>query len=370
MVAFGVGEDFRDHLESGVCTLPLTLGRQIWIWIWICQLTRAASDSPDCQPAAAATLTTNTRASTRGRSHSPTPFSDVHPTLWTLLQVKGREPPPLSTAPCHRISRCPPPAHPPTICPPRSFLLHEAKSCAHSAARTDPEVSLARGHRTTVAGGNRSQSHQVLILILSLSRRRCLCPSRQISISGPAPLPQISGVSSACPRQSLFWRHCRLCLDPRRRTRAAKRLQLQLQLQLCLRLHLQLHSHSHLHLLHLRLQLQPQLAAKRHRGRGPGRGRGQPHQHQQQHPHYEQALLLPPLIASGDLTPHRLIRRQVTGAGTDAGPDRGTGTTVPAFNTYPPRPSAVKAVSAAPHPFQRLLTLPSEIIVDQLNSPP
>ncbi|KAH8781409.1 hypothetical protein F5883DRAFT_172293 [Diaporthe sp. PMI_573] len=339
MVAFGFGEDDRDHLESAVCTLPLTLGSQIWIWIWICQLISPASD---CKPTAT-TLTTITRVG----SHT-TPFSDVHPSLWTLLQVEGREPPPSSPSPSHRLS-CPPPATP-TTCPPPSFLSHEPKSCAHTAARTartDPEVSLARGHRTTVAGGNRGQNHQVLIL--SLSRRRCLCPSRPISISGPAPLPQISGVLSACVRQRLCWRHCRWCLDPRRRTRAAKKLQL--QLQLCLRLHLQLHSHLHLH---LHLQLQPQLAAKHHRGR------------RRPHPHHEQAPS-PPLIASGDLTPHRSIRRQVTGAGT--GTDKGTGT-VPAIHTYPPRPSAVKAVSAAPHPFQRLLTLPFEKIVDQLNSPP
>lgn len=353
MVAFGFGEDDRDHLESAVCTLPLTLGSQIWILIWICQLSRAS----DCKPATALT-TTITRTSTGVNSHT-TPFSDVHPSLWTLLQVKGREPPPSSPPPCHRLSG-PPPATAAT-CPSSSLsLLHESKSCgAHTAARTDPEVpevSVARGHRTTVAGGNLCQNHQVLIL--SLSRRRCLCPSRPISISGPAPLPQISGVLSACPRQRFSWRHCRLCLDPRRRTRAAKRL----RLQLCLRLHLQLH-HSHLH---LHLQLQPQLAAKHHRG-GPGRR----HPHPYPHPHHEQAPS-PPLIASGDLTPHRLIPRQVTGAGTGTGTTsigKGTGT-LPAIHSYPPRPSAVKAVSAAPHPIQRLLTLPSEIIVDQLNSPP
>lgn len=341
MVAFGFGEDDRDHLESAVCTLPLTLGSQIWILIWICQLSPAS----DCKPTTALT-TTITSASTGVNSHT-TPFSDVHPSLWTLLQVEGREPPPSSPPPCHRLSGPPPPPTA-TTCPSSSLsLLHEPKSCAHTAARTDPEVSVARGHRTTVAGGNRGQNHQVLIL--SLSRRRCLCPSRPISISGPAPLPQISGVLSACPRQRFCWRHCRLCLDPRRRTRAAKKL----RLQLCLRLHLQLH-HSHLH---LHLQLQPQLAAKHHRG--PGRRR---------RPHHEQAPS-PPLIASGELTPHRLTCRQVTVAGTGTGTGKGTGT-LPAIHTYPPRPSAVKAVSAAPHPIQRLLTLPSEIIVDQLNSPP
>lgn len=334
MVVFGFGEDDRDHLESAVCTLPLTLGSQIWIWIWICQC--QLSPASDCQPAPI-TLTTNTRACTGANSHT-TPFSDVHPTLWTLLQVEGREPPLSSTAPCHHPSPLPPPRT--TYSSPPS--LHEPKPGAHTAARTDPEVSVARGYRTTVAGGNRGANSQVLIL--SLSRRRCLCACRPISISGPAPLPQISGVRSACSRQILCWRHCRWCLDPRRGTRAAKKL----RLQLCLRLHLQLH-------LHLHLQLQPQLAAKHHRARGRGRGR--------LHPHHGKAPS--PLLAPGDLTPQRIIRRQVTGAGT------GTGTgTVPAIHCHPPRPRAVKAVSAAPNPFQRLLTLRSEIIVDQLNSPP
>lgn len=340
MVAFGFGEDDRDHLESAVCTLPLTLGSQIWIWIWICQH-RSASDCPPT----ATTLTTVARASTAANSHT-TPFSDVHPTLWTLLQVEGREPPLSPPAPCHHPSRPPPP---PTTCP-RPSSLHEPKSCARSAARTDPELSVARGYRTTVAGGNHCSNRQVLIL--TLSRRRCLCACRPISISGPAPLPQISGVSSACSRPSLCWRHCRWCLDPRRGTRAAKKL----RLQLCLRLHLQLH-------LHLHLQLQPQLAAKHHRARGRGRGRRLPHHGQAQSP----------LLASGDLTPQPLIRRQVAGAGTGTSTGSGTGTstsTVPAIHSHPPRPSAVKAVSAAPNPFQRLLTLRSEIIVDQLNSPP
>lgn len=335
MVAFGFGEDDRDHLESAVCTLPLALGSQIWIWIWICQRCSAS----DCQPTATATATATTlttitpRASTAASSHA-TPFSDVHPTLWTLLQVEGREPPLSPPAPCHH----PPSPPPPRTTSPCPSSLHEPKSCARSAARTDPEVSVARGYRTTVAGGNHGRTRQVLIL--TLSRRRCLCACRPISISGPAPLPQISGLSSACSRPSLCWR----CLDPRRGTRAAKKL----RLQLCLRLHLQLH-------LHLHLQLQPQLAAKHHRARGRGRG--------PRLPHHGQAPS--PLLASGDLTPQLLIRRQVTGAGT------GTRTrTVPAIHSHPPRPRAVKAVSAAPNPFQRLLTLRSEIIVDQLNSPP
>lgn len=332
MVAFGFGEDDRDHLESAVCTLPLTLGCQIWILIWICQLSPAS----DCQPAATATtLTTITRASTGASSSHATPFSDVHPTLWTLLQVEGREPPQLSPAPCQHPS--PPPT--PTTSPYLSSL-HQPKSCARSAARTDPGVLVARGHRATVPGGNRGRNRQVLIL--TLSRRRLVCACRPISISGPAPLPQISGVSSACSRPGLCWRHCRWCLDPRRGTRAAKKL----RLQLCLRLHLQLHSHLH-------LQLQPQLAAKHHRARG------------RQLPHHGKAPS--PLVESGDLTPQRIIRRQITGAGTDTG----TGTrAVPAIRSHPPRPRAVKAVSAAPNPFQRLLTLRSEIIVDQLNSPP
>lgn len=337
MVAFGFGEDDRDHLESAVCTLPLTLGRQIWIQIQICQLSPAS----DCQPAAT-TLTTITRASTGASSHShTTPFSDVHPTLWTLLQVEGREPPQSSPAPCHHPSPPVPPPAAPTTSSPYLSSLHQPKSCAHAAARTDPEVSVARGHRTTVPGGNHGRNRQVLIL--SLSRRRFLCACRPISISGPAPLPQISGVSSACSRPGLCWRHCRWCLDPRRGTRAAKKL----RLQRCLRLHLQLH-------LHLHLQLQPQLAAKHHRGRG------------RQLPHHGKAPS--PLLESGDLTPQRLIRRQVTGTG--AGTGRGTRTVPAVIHHHPPRPRAVKAVSAAPNPFQRLLTLRSEIIVDQLNSPP
>lgn len=344
MVAFGFGEDDRDHLESAVCTPPLTLGSQIWIWIWICQLCSAS----DCQSQPATTLTTViTRASTSTAASShATPFSDVHPALWTLLQVEGREPPQSPPVPCHR----PRPPPPPRTTSPCLASLHEPKSCAHAADRTDPEVSVARGHRATVAGGNRGRGRQVLIL--TLSRRRCLCPCRPISISGPAPLPQISGVASACSRQSLCWRHCRWCLDPRRRTRAAKKL----RLRLCLRLHLQLRSHLHLQLpLPLPLQLQPQLAAKPRRAQAQARGRRHPRGGQAPSP-------LLAALAPGDLTPQRLTRRQVTGTGTGA---------VPAIlHTHPPRPRAVKAVSAAPHPFQRLLTLRSEIIVDQLNSPP
>lgn len=340
MVAFGFGEDDRDHLESAVCTLPLTLGCQIWIQIQICQLSSAS----DCQHTTASTLTTITRASTGATSHT-TPFSDVHPTLWTLLQVEGREPPQSSTAPCqHPHPSSPPPPAAPTTPSPYLYSLHEPKSCAHTTtACTDPEVYVARGHRTTVAGGNHGRNRQVSIL--TLSRRRFLCACRPISISDPAPLPQISGVSSVCSRPGLCWRHCRWCLDPRRGTRAPKKL----RLQLCLRLHLQLH-------LHLHLQLQPQLAAKHHRGRG------------RRLPHHQRAPS-PLSLESGDLTPQRLIRRQVTGAGTGTGTGTST-STVPAIHCHPPRPRAVKAVSAAPNPFQRLLTLRNEIIVDQLNSPP
>lgn len=338
MVAFGFGEDDRDHLESAVCTLPLTLGCQIWIQIQICQLSSAS----DCQPTTTTTTLTTVACASTGASSHTTPFSDVHPTLWTLLQVEGREPPQSSTAPCHHPPHPSPPA-PPTTSSPYLYSLHEPKSCAHTTACTDPEVHVARGHRTTAAGGNHGPNRQVSIL--TLSRRRFLCACRPISISDPAPQPQISGVSSVCSRPGLCWRHCRWCLDPRRRTRAPKKL----RLQLCLRLHLQLH-------LHLHLQLQPQLAAKHHRGRG------------RRLPHHQRAPS-PLSLESGDLTPQPLIRRQVTGAGTGTGTSTST-RTVPAIHSHPPRPSAVKAVSAAPNPFQRLLTLRSEIIVDQLNSPP
>lgn len=325
MVAFGFGENDCDHLESAVCTLPLTLGNQIWIWI--CHSFYSASD---CQPAPAA-LTTTTSAS----AHR-TPFSDVHPSLWTLLQVDRREPPPSSPPTGYHPSSLP------TSPSPSPYSLHEPKSRAHTAARTDPKVSVARGHRTTIsAGGNCNRNRQ--ILILTLSRRRCSSPGRPISISGPAPPPQNSGFLSACSCP------CHLCLDPRRRTRAANKSWLRLHL------HLQLHLHLYLHL---------QLAAKHHRGRQPL--------------HKGQARS--PFLGSGDLTPQRLIGRQFTGTGTSTRTrtrprtrtrtGRGPGSGPAIHTTHPPKPRAVKAVSAAPHLFQRLHTLRSEIIVDQLNSPP